>query len=181
MRVAEAMIVPPCYRLKDTSYQSMAMTQRLHTRRRAIYRNLLISLRLLNAGRTMRYSGGVPTSRWGQAIAFHLAERGWSQRQLAEKASVRPNTLTNLIKHGRDSDTATLSRIAAALQIDVAELFLTREQIEILRAHRENRVERLREAVLRELSDTVTALVRRELESSSDRPPGGRRRPTAKR
>ena len=157
------------------------MTQRLHTRRRVIYRNLLILLRLLNAGRTMRYSGGVPTSRWGQAIAFHLAERGWSQRQLAEKASVRPNTLTNLIKHGRDSDTATLSRIAAALQIDVAELFLTREQIEILRAHRENRVERLREAVLRELSDTVTALVRRELESSSDRPPGGRRRPTAKR
>jgi transcriptional regulator with XRE-family HTH domain len=128
----------------------------------------------------MRYSGGVPTSRWGHAIAFHLAERGWSQRQLAEKASVRPKTLTNLIKHGRDSDTATLSRIAAALQIDVAELFLTREQIEILRAHRENRVERLREAVLRELSDTVTALVRRELESS-ERTPGPRRRSTAKR
>lgn len=74
-----------------------------------------------------------------------------------------------------------MSRIAAALQIDVAELFLTREQIEILRAHRENRVERLREAVLRELSDTVTALVRRELESPSHRSPGGRRRPTAKR
>jgi hypothetical protein len=91
---------------------------------------------------------------------------------------VRPNTLTNLIKHGRDSDTATLSRIAAALQIDVAELFLTREQIEILRAHRENRIERLREAVLRELSDTVTTLVRRELETSAkaDREPAPRRR-----
>ena len=58
----------------------------------------------------------MPKSRWGNAIAFHLAERGWSQRQLADKASLRPNTLTNLIKHGRDSDTATLSRIAAALR-----------------------------------------------------------------
>ena len=73
-------------------------------------------------------------TRWGNAIAFHLAERGWSQRQLADKASLRPNTLTNIIKHGRDSDTATLTRIAAALQIDVAELFMTREQVEMLRA-----------------------------------------------
>ena len=69
----------------------------------------------MNVAGTIRYSVAVPKSRWGNAIAFHLAERGWSQRQLADKASVRPNTLTNLIKHGRDSDTATLSRIAAAL------------------------------------------------------------------
>ena len=105
----------------------------------------------------------MPKSRWGNAIAFNLAERGWSQRQLADKASVRPNTLTNLIKHGRDSDTATLSRIAAALQVDVAELFMTREQIEILESHRENRVERLKASVLRELSDTVSTLVQKEV------------------
>jgi len=112
----------------------------------------------------MRYSGTVPRSRWGDAIAFLLTERGWTQRQLAEKASLRPNTLTNLVKHGRDSDTATLSRIAAALQVDLAELFLTREQIEVLRAHKENRVERLKEAVLKELSETVGTLVRQELD-----------------
>lgn len=41
---------------------------------------------------------------------------------------------SDLIKHGRDSDTATLARIAAALQIDLAELFMTRQQIEIVRA-----------------------------------------------
>lgn len=128
-----------------------------------MYRNLLISLRILNADR-MRYSGKVPRSRWGDAIAFLLTERGWTQRQLADKASLRPNTLTNLVKHGRDSDTATLSRIAAALQVDLAELFLTREQIEVLRAHKENRVERLKEAVLKELSDTVGTLVRQELD-----------------
>lgn len=106
----------------------------------------------------------MPKTRWGQAIAFHLAERGWSQRQLADQASLRPNTLTNLIKHGRDSDTATLSRIAAALQIDLAELFMTREQLEILRGHRESRVERLKATVIRELADHVSALVDREVE-----------------
>ena len=135
-----------------------------------IYRNLLISLRLLNRGEAIRYSGKVPSTRWGEAIAFYLSERGWTQRQLAERASVRPNTLTNLVKHGRDSDTATLSRIAAALKIDLAELFLTREQIAILRSHRENRVEHLKDAVLRELSETVTRLVREELEKPH-RPP----------
>jgi transcriptional regulator with XRE-family HTH domain len=134
------------------------------SKQREVYRNLLISLRLLNAARSIRYSGLVPKSRWGNAIAFHLAERGWTQRQLADKASLRPNTLTNLIKHGRDSDTATLSRIAEALQVDVAELFMTREQIEILRTHREHRVERLKAAVLRELSDSVSALVQKEVD-----------------
>ena len=106
-------------------------------------------------------------SRWGSAIAFHLAERGWSQRQLADKASLRPNTLTNLIKHGRDSDTATLSRIAAALQIDVAELFMTREQIEIVRSYREQRIDRLKSAVVRELSATVSTLVQKEVDRLS--------------
>jgi transcriptional regulator with XRE-family HTH domain len=133
---------------------------------RQTYRNLLISLRLLNQSESIQYSGGVPGTRWGEAIAFYLNERGWTQRQLAEKASIRPNTLTNLVKHGRDSDTATLSRIAAALKVDLAELFLTREQIAILRSHRENKVERLRDAVMRELSETVTRLVRQELERS---------------
>jgi transcriptional regulator with XRE-family HTH domain len=119
----------------------------------------------------------VPKSRWGEAIAFHLGERGWSQRQLADKASLRPNTLTNLIKHGRDSDTATLSRIAAALQVDVAELFMTREQIEILRSHRDHRVEKLTAAVLRELSATVSTLVHKEVNrrSKSEREPGKRK------
>ena len=142
------------------------------------YARSMPSLRLLNRGETIRYSGTVPGSRWGEAIAFYLNERGWTQRQLAEKASVRPNTLTNLVKHGRDSDTATLTRIAAALKVDLSELFLTREQIAILRSHRENRVERLKEAVMRELSDIVTRLVRQELDRSPRQDPdaGTRRR-----
>jgi transcriptional regulator with XRE-family HTH domain len=142
------------------------MKHRRRATSRQTYRNLLISLRLLNQSESIQYSGVVPGTRWGEAIAFYLNERGWTQRQLAEKASIRPNTLTNLVKHGRDSDTATLSRIAAALKVDLAELFLTREQIAILRSHRENKVERLRDAVMRELSETVTRLVRQELERS---------------
>jgi transcriptional regulator with XRE-family HTH domain len=111
------------------------------------------------------YSAGVPNTRWGDAINRLLAERGWTQRQLADAADIRPNTVTNLVKHGRDSDTATLVRIAAALKVDIAELFLTREQSVVLHAHRENRVDRLRELVVRELSDTVTRIVTQQLES----------------
>jgi transcriptional regulator with XRE-family HTH domain len=153
------------------------MKHRRSATSRQTYRNLLISLRLLNQSESIQYSGVVPGTRWGEAIAFYLNERGWTQRQLAEKASIRPNTLTNLVKHGRDSDTATLSRIAAALKIDLAELFLTREQIAILRSHRENKVERLKDAVMRELSETVTRLVRQELERSqrADEPAAKRR------
>lgn len=131
--------------------------------RRDVYRNSLILLRLLNRDEAIRYSRRMPATRWGQAIAHLLAERNWSQRQLAEAANVRPNTLTNIIKHGRESDTGTLTRIADALKVDIADLFLTSRQSLILRAYRENRVEQLKSAVMKEVAETVTRLVREEL------------------
>ena len=91
-------------------------------------------------------------------------ERGWTQKQLAEAASLRPNTITNIIKHGKDADTATLSRVAAAFGIDLVELFVTPEQSHILRAYRENRIERLKEVVLSEVSGTITRLLREDYE-----------------
>jgi transcriptional regulator with XRE-family HTH domain len=120
----------------------------------------------------------MPQTRWGQAIARLLAERNWSQKDLARAAKVRPNTLTNIIKHGRDSDTGTIARIAEALKVDIAELFLTNRQSLILRAYRENRVEQLKNAVMKELSETVTRLVRTEFERTGelnleDTPAGG--------
>jgi transcriptional regulator with XRE-family HTH domain len=132
--------------------------------RSTIYRKLLIGLWLLNRVRPIRYSAGVST-RWGETIARLLAERGWTKRQLADAASVRPNTLTNLIKHGKDSDTATLTRIAAAFGVDISELFLTREQSVVLQAHRESRVDRLREMVVKELTTTVARLVDQQVAS----------------
>jgi transcriptional regulator with XRE-family HTH domain len=133
---------------------------------RAIYRKLLITGRLLNGQQAVGYSAEVPNTRWGEAINRLLAERGWTQRQLAAAASIRPNTVTNIIKHGRESDTATLTRIATALNVDIAELFLTREQSVILHAHRESQVDRLKEMVVRELSETVTRIVTQELEGA---------------
>jgi len=144
----------------------MARTASLH---RSASRNVLITLRLLNADRSVHYSSDVGATRWGDAIARLLAERGWTKRQLAETASVRPNTITNLIKHGKDSDTATLSRIAAAFNVDVAELFLTKEQSVVLEAHRETRIDRLKALVVRELSATVTKLVAEELARADQR------------
>lgn len=108
----------------------------------------------------------MPTTRWGEAIHRLLAERGWTRRQLAEAASIRPNTVTSILRHGRDSDTATLTRIATALKVDLAEIFLTTEQRVILRAHRESRIDRLKDLVVRELSATVTRLVTQELEGA---------------
>lgn len=131
---------------------------------RAAYRDVLIAWRLLNADEAIHYSSCVPTTRWAEAIARLLAERGWTKRQLAEAASLRPNTLTNLLKHGRDADTATLTRIAAAFNVDISELFLTREQSVVLHAHSDSRVERLKDLVVRELSATVSKIVAQELE-----------------
>jgi transcriptional regulator with XRE-family HTH domain len=124
----------------------------------------------LDAEARIHYSSTVPTTRWGEAVTRLLAERGWTKRQLADAASVRPNTLTNLLTHGKETDTATLSRIAAAFDVDLAELFLTKEQSIVLQTHRETRVERLKELVVRELSDTVTRLVEEQLQQKGKFP-----------
>ena len=158
------------YQRSGIYYRYVDNMSRQQAVRRSVYRNALIALRLLDAARRIHYSSRVPATRWGDAIARLLAERGWTKRQLADAASVRPNTLTNLIKHGKESDTVTLARIAAALDVDLAELFLTKEQSVVLEAHRETRVERLKELVVRELSDTVTRLVAQELEHAGNTP-----------
>ncbi len=66
-------------------------------------------------------------TRWGEAIQRLQAERKWTKQKLAELAGVRPNTLTNIIKHGRPTDPTTLDRIADAFGVDLAEMFLTAE------------------------------------------------------
>lgn len=114
----------------------------------------------------------MPPTRWGEAIQRLLVERGWSQKQLASEASVRPNTLTNLIKHGRHTDTATLTRIAAAFSVDIAELFATRDQADVLRGYQDDRVKRVAESVMSELASTVSRLVRQDYEQLLTRAQG---------
>src|SRR5258708_4438119 len=106
----------------------------------------------------------MPPTRWGEAIQRLLVARSWTQKQLAEAAAVRPNTLTNIIKHRQHTDTATLSRIAGAFGVDVGELFATKEDAELLSAYRESRIQRVAEAVMSQLSSRVSELVRQDFE-----------------
>ena len=105
----------------------------------------------------------MPSTRWGAAIAALLQERGWTQKHLASEAKLRPNTLTSIIRHGGETDTRTLGRIARVLDVDLAELLMTPEQRLILQAHRERTIERITASVLDQIRETVHELVRNEL------------------
>ncbi len=105
----------------------------------------------------------MPSTRWGTALAALLQERGWTQKQLASAAQLRPNTLTAIIRHGGETDTRTLRRLARVLDVDVAELLMTPEQRLILQTHRERTIERITASVLDQIRETVRELVRNEL------------------
>lgn len=105
----------------------------------------------------------MPSTRWSEAIARLLAERGWSRRQLARRARIQPNTLTSILRYGRHTETETLSKIAAALQVDLVHLFATGPQASLLRDFPERDVASLTSALMRELQTTVKGLVEREL------------------
>ena len=109
------------------------------------------------------YNRVVPSTRWGAAIAALLQERGWTQKQLASAAQLRQNTLTSIIRHGGETDTRTLRRVARVLDVDVGELLMTPEQRLILQTHRERTIERITASVLDQIRETVRELVQSEL------------------
>ena len=82
---------------------------------------------------------------------------------MASAAQLRPNTLTSIIRHGGETDTRTLRRLARVLDVDVAELLMTPEQRLILQTHRERTIERITASVLDQIRETVHELVRSEL------------------
>ena len=129
----------------------------------------------------------MPSTRWGAAIAALLQERGWTQKQLAGAAQLRPNTLTSLIRHGGETDTRTLRRVARVLDVDVAELLMTPEQRLILQTHRERTIERITASVLDQIRETVRELVQSELAKAgvstdlTDTPDVEEHRPTLER
>ena len=90
-------------------------------------------------------------TRWGAAISDLLRERGWTQKQLAAAARIRPNTLTSIIRHGGGTDTRMLLRIADALDVDVVELFATPEQRLAVRKLRAQTVEEITTSVLEQV------------------------------
>lgn len=101
--------------------------------------------------------------------------------QLARATQLRPNTLTSIIRHGRETDTRTLRRIAEVLDIDIAELMMTAEQRQALRAYRERRVERIAASVLEHVEQEIRNLVRSALEEADppQRPTDAPGRPAA--
>lgn len=123
----------------------------------------------------------MPSTRWSEAILRLLAERGWSRRQLARRAHIQPNTLTNIIKHGRHTDTETLGQIANAFGVDLSELFATSQQTAFLRTFSEHHAPVDAARLFREIETQVKDLVVRELKiqygvdptRTSTRPGGG--------
>ncbi len=91
-----------------------------------------------------------------------------SQQELARLAGISRSTVLHVVKGGHCS-TETLARIAAALDVDVAELFTAPLDLGVRR-------DRMIAAVLRELSDSVSAAVMSDLQQRRKRQIGSTRR-----
>jgi transcriptional regulator with XRE-family HTH domain len=100
-------------------------------------------------------------SVWGEAIRALLRERGLTQVELARLAGLNRSTVLHVMR-GEHCSTETLSKIARALEVDVAELFTTPLDLGIRR-------DRMIAAVLRELSESVSGAVVQDLEQRRKR------------
>jgi transcriptional regulator with XRE-family HTH domain len=105
---------------------------------------------------------------WRDAIRALMSERGMTQHELARLAGIARSTVLHVLKGGHCS-TETLERIARALDVDVAELFTPPLNLGIRR-------DRMIAAVLRELSESVSAAVIADLQQRRRRQLGGPRR-----
>ena len=98
-----------------------------------------------------------------------------TQQELARRAGISRSTVLHIVKGGH-CGTDTLERIAKALEVDVAELFNAPLDIGVRR-------DRMIAAVLRELSDSVSAAVMADLQHrrrrTLGRPRKGERLPFA--
>ena len=137
---------------------------------------LYLSSRLF--GRLYRFSVTIPTGisdkrygrvhasvekPWVAPIRRLLAAKDWSQGQLAKKAGVRPNTLSEAM-NGRSPRMETLEQVAQAFGVPLYELFLTDEQSLLLKQsaqHQQHlaRQEDLAALVIQKLTPVITSAV----------------------
>lgn len=61
--------------------------------------------------------------RFGNLVAAHRKSLGWTQRQLAEAAELSDDMIARIEIGGTGASFGTIERLAAALNIDAAELF----------------------------------------------------------
>jgi transcriptional regulator with XRE-family HTH domain len=103
-------------------------------------------------------------ARWNDAVASLIAEQGITQVELARLAGVHPDTVSHVV-HGGHCSTDTLEKMAAALGVDIGELFgapLDDRSVSLKR-------DRVVAAVLRELSSAVSDAVAEELSDRQKR------------
>jgi transcriptional regulator with XRE-family HTH domain len=96
--------------------------------------------------------------RWSDAVVALIEEQGITQVELARLAGVHPDTVSHVV-HGGHCSTDTLEKLAAALGVDVGELFGTPLDDRAVALKRD----RVVAAVLRELSSSVSDAVAEEL------------------
>jgi transcriptional regulator with XRE-family HTH domain len=97
-------------------------------------------------------------ARWSDAVVALIEEQGITQLELARLAGIHPDTVSHVV-HGGHCSTDTLEKLAAALGVDLGELFgaPADERSAILKR------DRIVGAVLRELSSAVADAVAGEL------------------
>jgi transcriptional regulator with XRE-family HTH domain len=109
-------------------------------------------------------------ARWNDAVVALLEEEGITQVELARLAGVHPDTVSNVV-HGGHCSTETLEKLAAALGVDIGELFGAPLDDRFVALKRD----RVVAAVLRELSSIVSDAVAEEMSDRQKRK-GPRRR-----
>jgi transcriptional regulator with XRE-family HTH domain len=97
-------------------------------------------------------------ARWSDAVVALIEEQGITQVELARLAGLHPDTVSHVI-HGGHCSTETLEKLAAALGVDLGELFAPPADDRTVALQRD----RIVGAVLRELSTAVSAAVSQEL------------------
>ena len=97
-------------------------------------------------------------ARWNDAVVALIDEQGITQVELARLAGIHPDTVSHVV-HGGHCSTETLEKLAAALGVDLGELFGQPADERSLTLKRD----RVVGAVLRELSSAVAAAVTQEL------------------
>ncbi len=97
-------------------------------------------------------------ARWSDAVVALVEEQGITQVELARLAGLHPDTVSHVV-HGGHCSTETLEKLAAALGVDIGELFAPPPDERTVALQRD----RIIGAVLRELSTAVSAAVSQEL------------------
>jgi transcriptional regulator with XRE-family HTH domain len=114
-------------------------------------------------------------ARWSEAVRALLEERGMTHAELARLAGIHPDTVGHVV-HGGHCSTETLEKVAAALEVDLGELFGAPMDERTAALKRD----RIVGAVLRELSAAVSASVVQELGDRQKRLAGRKRAAEAK-